>query len=424
MNFFEIHISIAFLVLFIILVRKRLFLKLPVWTIAALWMIVILRLTTPFHMRSHLSILNPWNRLGLMVQDFVARYAETNFHIYMQSLSNHHLFDSSLHFIWIAGVIFFSVFYIFSFFNVCTKINSAEIVHMAYLEKELKAQKLRRKVVLKVSDEFHSPASCGLLRPVIVFPRDFDFEDKNLCKMVILHECSHIRQFHFVFQVLAIIGVCIFWYNPIFWLIKRYVERDCELICDYFVAQKLGSELREDYATSLITMASNNSANLVLCNSYHMKPIKERIELIMKKRKKNSLVALITSCFILFGAWNVFATGPTFITNTDDLDIIIIEEFFEPTVEGVSLYLDVASIAPYIVQVEAEASSDSEIQRAPSSLKIQNYKYSTHGSLPSPLHVSIKNGAYTYSGNLYLDVYDPRDSNGLITGYYSGTLYR
>ena len=170
MNFFEIHISIAFLVLFIILVRKRLFLKLPVWTIAALWMIVILRLTTPFHMRSHLSILNPWNRLGLMVQDFVARYAETNFHIYMQSLSNHHLFDSSLHFIWIAGVIFFSVFYIFSFFNVCTKINSAEIVHMAYLEKELKAQKLRIKVVLKVSDEFHSPASCGLLPPAGAAP--------------------------------------------------------------------------------------------------------------------------------------------------------------------------------------------------------------------------------------------------------------
>ena len=105
------------------------------------------------------------------------------------------------------------------------------------------------------------------------------------------------------------------------------------------------------------------------------------------------------------------------------MDIVVIEEVFEPTLEGVSLYLDMASIAPYIVQ-QVETNSDSEIQRAPSSLKISNYKYTTKGELSNPIYISVKDGGYTYSGNLYLDKIDPRNASGVITGYYSGTLYR
>ena len=65
-----------------------------------------------------------------------------------------------------------------------------------YLESCIAEQGFRRKILLRSKSGMLSPMTWGLLRPVIYFPSDFDREDKTLTRLVLLHECGHIRYFH------------------------------------------------------------------------------------------------------------------------------------------------------------------------------------------------------------------------------------
>ena len=69
MTLVEMNISAGFLVLFIIFIRKRFFIKLPVWTITTLWVMVAFRLIFPYSIMAHSSILNLWNRVGAKIAD-------------------------------------------------------------------------------------------------------------------------------------------------------------------------------------------------------------------------------------------------------------------------------------------------------------------------------------------------------------------
>ncbi len=114
-------------------------------------------------------------------------------------------------------------------------------------------RKLRESVPLgKGIREFDGIASPFVLGRTIYLPADLRPEERGY---ILLHEQLHIRHGDPVVKTLFWLAVCIHWFNPLVWLAFFLCGRDMELRCDEAVLKRLGSQVRSDYAQSLLELA-------------------------------------------------------------------------------------------------------------------------------------------------------------------------
>jgi len=71
----------------------------------------------------------------------------------------------------------------------------------------------------------------GYIRPIIVLRRDDEAGDKDY-EMVLTHELNHYKHLDNQILLLTTIVCCIFWYNPMLWIVRKYLREDIELLCD------------------------------------------------------------------------------------------------------------------------------------------------------------------------------------------------
>ncbi|MBQ7923374.1 MAG: M56 family metallopeptidase [Clostridia bacterium] len=76
-----------------------------------------------------------------------------------------------------------------------------------------------------------SSMTVGYFRPIIVLRRS----EKAGCKdneMVLTHELNHYKHLDNQILLLSTVMCCIFWYNPMLWIVRKYLREDIELLCD------------------------------------------------------------------------------------------------------------------------------------------------------------------------------------------------
>ena len=102
----------------------------------------------------------------------------------------------------------------------------------------------------------HSPFIWSLLRPWLLWPA---FLDEHLSgaahQTVIVHELAHLRRRDHWIGWLQLAGECIFWWNPLFWFVRRQIRFQAELACDAWVMRLL-PEARRAYAEALIEVTA------------------------------------------------------------------------------------------------------------------------------------------------------------------------
>ncbi|MBQ2650081.1 MAG: hypothetical protein IJF79_00395 [Clostridia bacterium] len=103
-----------------------------------------------------------------------------------------------------------------------------------------------------MADHLSSPFVWGLWRPRIYLPSDLPEEERAY---ILLHERTHIARFDHITRPLAWGALCIHWFNPLVWLAFYLSGRDMEMACDEAVLDRLGSDIRKDYCTSLVRFA-------------------------------------------------------------------------------------------------------------------------------------------------------------------------
>ena len=74
-------------------------------------------------------------------------------------------------------------------------------------------------------------------------------------KTVIVHELAHLRRRDHWVGWLQLAGECIFWWNPLFWFVRRQIRFQAELSCDAWVMRLL-PEARRAYAEALIEVTA------------------------------------------------------------------------------------------------------------------------------------------------------------------------
>lgn len=210
--------------------------------------------------------------------------------------------------VWLLGALCCAVFFAMAYLRCRRHFAQSLPLESECARRWLKAHPLRRRLTLRQSDRVGAPLTYGVLRPVILLPRDFDWDETESAKYVLEHEYVHVRHFDALAKLLLTAAVCVHWFNPLTWCMYVLVNRDIELACDEAVLRRFGHEAKSAYAMALIRMAGSGDGPAPLYSGFGKSAVEERITAIMKI-KKTSAAALLVAAGLLAGVTTVFATS-------------------------------------------------------------------------------------------------------------------
>ena len=121
-------------------------------------------------------------------------------------------------------------------------------------------QGIRGTVDLLLHEEVGSPATCGFVRPAILFPVDAqEWADEEL-RSAMVHELERMRRADSIVHLMARVACAVYWFHPLAWIAWRHLCLEAEHACDDAVLQ--GAE-RTRYAQQLVGLAPRLSAETV-----------------------------------------------------------------------------------------------------------------------------------------------------------------
>lgn len=220
--------------------------------------------------------------------------------------------------IWVIGSIVCVAVFAFAYWRSHRKFRESLPVNDAFVAEWVSKQRIRRRLQVRSSDQISTPVCYGIIKPVILLPKHFDWEDREGLLYVLTHEYMHIRHFDSVTKLLIIAAVCLYWFNPLVWALYILANRDIEFATDAAVVRTCGTTTRSQYALTLISMAEAKSSLAPLCNHFSRNVIEERITAIMTM-KKTPWVSVALSAVLLTGTTTAFATTPQVQLLADDV---------------------------------------------------------------------------------------------------------
>lgn len=169
----------------------------------------------------------------------------------------------------------------------------------------------RRKPELIRSDYVRTPMLMGVFRPFLVLP-DADYTQTQL-ENIFLHELMHYSRRDIVYKWLSVPIYAAQWFNPLSYLMRREINRACELSCDEMLIARMDRSQKQSYGDTLISLASAGRlpAGIVATTfTTEKRDLRERLVKIMKFRERTviSVLALVFSVLLLAGCGAV--TGP------------------------------------------------------------------------------------------------------------------
>lgn len=119
------------------------------------------------------------------------------------------------------------------------------------------ARKLNLQVIpnVVITKKVNSPAIFGMIRPVLLLPTDFfRVTSKKDTENILLHELAHIKRRDLLVKEFETFLTIIYWFNPLFWGVKKQLQHLRELCCDSTVAGVLQRKVK-GYRNTLLETA-------------------------------------------------------------------------------------------------------------------------------------------------------------------------
>ena len=177
----------------------------------------------------------------------------------------------------------------------------ADIAMLERLSEIEKQAGVKRPVELCVNPFVSTPMFMGFFHPCIVLPsaklpeKDFYY--------IVLHELMHYKRRELLYKWLVELTVCLHWFNPAVYLMRREITKACEFSCDAAVLAKVGKSHATDYGKTLLdAMAAVRKYRETVGAvplSENKQLLKERLGAVMRYQKKSSAEVLMTSALTL-----------------------------------------------------------------------------------------------------------------------------
>lgn len=311
MSLLERSLAGALLILVIAALRALTQSRLPKRTFVALWWVAAARLLLPFALPSRFSVYTLLAGLrhpaaqvpaaagtpirvvpGVApsaVEETVSQAADAPVSIWTA--------------LWLAGMLLLAAWFAVSYVRSQRKFRESLPVGRGFAADWTRDHP---RVDVRVSDQVAAPLTYGFWRPVILLPRQMDWEDEGAMAHILTHEYIHIRRLDGVTKLALAAALCVHWFDPAVWLLYVLGNRDIELACDEAVVRLLGRPA--DYARTLLRMEETKAGYRPLYSHFSENAIEERIKAIMKL-KKTSALALVCALLLVAGVTTVFATS-------------------------------------------------------------------------------------------------------------------
>ena len=283
----------SIVILFVLMVRLLLK-KAPKIFSYVLWSVVLFRLISPFSFESMFSLLpTKANPIPQNIVSMQTPRINTGLAIINNTVND--IFPSATpvasvnplqiwvligSIIWIIGIVF---------------LLSYSFVTLLQLKKRLKpATPFRDNIFL--SDKIDTAFVLGALHPKIYLPNHLTDGQRE---HILLHEQTHIERFDHLVKLLSFFALCFHWFNPLVWIAFFVSGKDMEMSCDESVIKRLGSNIKKDYSTSLLTLTTGKRMVGGAPLAFGEGDTKGRIKNVLSYRKPAFWVILVAAVAVI-----------------------------------------------------------------------------------------------------------------------------
>lgn len=361
MNLLQMSMSGAFFILIVVIFRAVTINKLPKTTFLALWYVALMRLLLPVTFRFPFSVYSMMRRSVPALDSF--ENGVTNFttgvlsnqpddieNAAVPALQNHTLSVPVLPTIWAAFAIIMAGMFLMSYLRCRREFRTALPFQNDFTARWHREHPLRRTMDIRQLTGLSTPLTYGIFHPVILMPKNTDWQNEREAQYILFHEYVHIRRFDAAAKLIASAALCIHWFNPLVWALYIMFNRDIELSCDELVIRHFGRNDRKNYAAALLHLEEQRSNLPPFSNYFSKNAAEERINAIVYFRKKSTFTLVFSVLVVALGAAAIFAMAPK-TANKDFKDILLGDAPFlyvsEDAVESKSIHDVPALFDPY-----------------------------------------------------------------------------
>ena len=422
MNYLAMSFSASLMIISIIFIRKILVYRIPSLALAFMWALVCIRLFVPYSLVTKYNFYSGFYYFldSLLFSKIKLSQIHSSSNSIAQLIQNNF---STIFLIWSVGVICFSIIFLLRFIKIIKiRVIAMPLVKEKEYKNFLKSYGLSTKYNLLELEGLKSPISCGVIKPTIIFPINFQKQNPEIFEQAFLHECMHLKYHHQFIQYILVLILIFNWFNPIIWLFYEYVHRDMEIACDKGAIKYIGMEYAPIYAYHLVKFADqefNSDRNkVVFYNGFTKYILKERIVSIMKF-KKLSITSVVVSMLIPTSIACALGPDDNYIiasgSNSSSYTITVEEDqkIFSTSNTIIEIFVPWEEFEPY-----TEASS-----RAVSSYNVIAFRkeYPSFSQVAEKITLTTVKQGHTYKGTLTLQ--EVQKEGSVYAGYYNGTVY-
>jgi beta-lactamase regulating signal transducer with metallopeptidase domain len=185
---------------------------------------------------------------------------------------------------------------------------------------------LKQEVILVQSDRFKVPTVFGIFQPRLLLPSRAGSWPEDRLKTVLHHELAHIKRRDILVQLLAQVACCIYWLNPLVWILERRLFIERERACDDMA---MGQDIKaSDYAGHLMEvleeLGDRRNTLWVTAAMAEGTDFKDRILSVLNPAAKRASLktrhAFVVVLFVFFALFPLSVLRPWAASSTVDED--------------------------------------------------------------------------------------------------------
>jgi carboxyl-terminal processing protease len=169
-----------------------------------------------------------------------------------------------------------------------------------------------------VTSAIRSPFLWCLGRVRLVWPRSISrSEQRQEVRPVLVHELAHLKRRDHWTAWIELLALIVWWWNPVFWFVRRQLRASAEMACDAWVVELLPDQ-RRAYAELLVEFGrrrrtSQLAFGAVGVNTGSRRMFERRLEMIMNEDSVTRLSKWPAFFAVLLGVFSLptFAIEPT-----------------------------------------------------------------------------------------------------------------
>ncbi len=310
MNLLRMSLSGAVIILAVIVIRAAAIHKLPKKMLLVFWQIAIVRLLLPISFPSlsnRFMLTDLHAHTAVSVEKCMSGFEKET----AQVLHVNTPAVSVVYLIWIVGMTLCFGCFALRYLRCRREFKTSLHVQNDFVQKWISEHPLRRTIDVRSLIGISTPLTYGLLHPVILMPKNTDWKNKHQLQYVLFHEYVHICRFDTIRKWVVTAALCVHWFNPMVWLLYILYNRDIELACDECVLHCFGKDDRASYARALICMEETRHTLPPFYNCFAKNAIEERIESIMKYKKKSISALIAALVLVTMATCTAFAAADT-----------------------------------------------------------------------------------------------------------------